>query len=84
MAKVGYPFRTIEREFEFVEVRYCPLKKNTSQPGLLFELYDLQMVNGKLTSVGARVRPYSAQWRKGLLIQRRRTLKMHGIRANCA
>ena len=27
MAKVGYPFRTIEREFEFVDVRYCPQMK---------------------------------------------------------
>jgi transposase, IS5 family len=47
-AKVEHPFRVIKRQFGFVKVRYCGLKKNTAQIFTLFALSNLWMVRGKL------------------------------------
>ena len=47
-AKVEHPFRVIKRQFGFVKVRYCGLKKNTAQVVTLFALSNLWMARRKL------------------------------------
>ncbi len=47
-AKVEPPFLVIKRQFGFVKVRYCGLKKNTAQIVTLFALSNLWMVRGNL------------------------------------
>jgi IS5 family transposase len=37
-AKVEHPFRVLKRQFGFVKVRYCGLKKNTAQRFTLLAL----------------------------------------------
>ena len=52
-AKVEHPFRVVKRQFGYVKVRYCGLKKNTAQLFTLFALSNLWMVRGKLMGAGA-------------------------------
>ena len=52
-AKVEHPFRVVKRQFGFVKVRYCGLKKNTAQLFTLFALSNLWMVRSKLMGAGA-------------------------------
>ena len=52
-AKVEHPFRVIKRQFGFVKVRYRGLRKNTAQLVMLFALFNLWMVSGKLMEAGA-------------------------------
>ena len=44
-AKVDHPFRVIKRQFGFIKVRYCGLKKNTAQ---LFTLFVLSNRKGSM------------------------------------
>ena len=52
-AKVEHPFRVLKRQFGFVKVRYCGLKKNTAQLITLLALANLWMVRGKLMQARA-------------------------------
>ena len=52
-AKVEHPFRVLKRQFGFVKVRYCGLKKNTAQLITLLALSNLWMVRGKLMQARA-------------------------------
>lgn len=56
-AKVEHPFLTIKRQFGFVKVRYCGLKKNTDPLFTLFASSNLWMMCGKLMDAKACVRP---------------------------
>ncbi|GEM_PF-5816816 len=47
-AKEEHPFRVIKRQFGFIKVRYCGLKKNTAQLFTLFVLSNLWIVRSKL------------------------------------
>ena len=47
--KVEHPFLVIKRQFGFVKVRCCGLKKTTAQLTTLFVLSNLRMVRGKLS-----------------------------------
>ena len=47
-AKVGHPFRVVERQFGYVKVRYRGPKKNTLQFKTLFALSKLWMVRHQL------------------------------------
>jgi IS5 family transposase len=52
-AKVEYRFRVVKRQFGFVKVRYCVLKKNTTQLFTLFALSNFWMVRAKLIGAAA-------------------------------
>jgi len=52
-AKVEHPFRVVKRQFGFMKLRYCGLKKNTAQLTTLFTLSNLWMARGKLLAAQA-------------------------------